>query len=133
VKSCCPGRSQQETGSFTTSRVLSFWEARQSAGWGFLVIRLTIVMPRWIWWLALRFQLAIALEVDGEPLAPVDLVGHGGPLTLIYRYAPCVRTPQRAEKRPTGSRYGQALSLLQPCEGKDLLGSRYASPAEPSG
>ena len=97
------------------------------------MIRLTIVMPRWIWWLAVRFQLAIALEEDGERLAPIDLVGHGGPLTLIYRYAPCVRAPQRVEKRPTGPRYRQAPSLLQPCEGKELLSAPYASPAEPAG
>jgi hypothetical protein len=49
------------------------------------VIRLTIDMPRWLWWLALRFRLAIALEVEGELLAPLDLVRHGRPLTLIYR------------------------------------------------
>ena len=49
------------------------------------MIRLTIVMPHWLWWLVLRFRFAIALEVDGEPIAPVDLVGHGEPLTLIYR------------------------------------------------
>jgi hypothetical protein len=50
-----------------------------------VVIRLTIVMPQWLWWLVLRFRFAIALEVDGEPVLPVDLVGHGEPLTLIYR------------------------------------------------
>jgi hypothetical protein len=49
------------------------------------VIRLTIDMPRWIWWLALRFRVSIALEVEGELLAPFDLVQHGRPLTLIYR------------------------------------------------
>ena len=49
------------------------------------MIRLTIDMPRWVWWLALRFRLAIALEVEGELLAPLDLVQHGRPLILIYR------------------------------------------------
>jgi hypothetical protein len=49
------------------------------------VIRLTIDMPHWLWWLALRFRLAIALEVEGELLAPLDLVQHGRVLTLIYR------------------------------------------------
>jgi hypothetical protein len=48
------------------------------------VIRLTIDMPRWVWWLALRFRLAIALEVEGELVRPLDLVQHGRPLTLIY-------------------------------------------------
>jgi hypothetical protein len=48
-------------------------------------MRLTIDMPRWVWWLALRFRLAIALEVEGELLDPLDLVQHGRPLTLIYR------------------------------------------------
>jgi hypothetical protein len=48
------------------------------------VIRLTIDMPRWVWWLALRFRLGIALELEGELLAPLDLVQHGRPLTLIY-------------------------------------------------
>jgi hypothetical protein len=48
------------------------------------MIRLTIDMPRWVWWLALRFRLAIALEVEGEPLVPYDLVQHGRPLTLLY-------------------------------------------------
>ncbi len=49
------------------------------------MIRLTIDMPRWVWWLAFRFRLAIALEVEGELLAPLDLIQHGRPLTLIYR------------------------------------------------
>ncbi|MBJ7600384.1 MAG: hypothetical protein DLM67_23545 [Candidatus Nephthysia bennettiae] len=49
------------------------------------MIRLTIDMPRWVWWLALRFRLGIALELEGELLAPLDLVQHGRPLTLIYR------------------------------------------------
>jgi hypothetical protein len=48
------------------------------------VIRLTIDMPRWIWWLAVRCRLAIAPEVEGEVLAPFDLVQHGRPLTLLY-------------------------------------------------
>jgi hypothetical protein len=49
------------------------------------VIRLTIDMPRWVWWLALRFRLGIALELEGQLLAPLDLVQHGRPLTLIYK------------------------------------------------
>jgi hypothetical protein len=48
------------------------------------VIRLTIDMPRWLWRIALRCQLAIVLEVEGEILAPSDLVQHGRPLTLLY-------------------------------------------------
>jgi hypothetical protein len=48
------------------------------------MIRLTIVLPRWMWWLALRCRVAISLEVDGETLAPYDLVKHGRPLTLLY-------------------------------------------------
>ena len=48
------------------------------------MIRLTIDMPRLVWWLALHLRLAIALEVEGEVLAPLDLVQHGRPLTLIY-------------------------------------------------
>jgi hypothetical protein len=49
------------------------------------LIRLTIDMPRWVWWLALRFRLTISLEVDGQLLTPLDLVQHGRPMTLIYR------------------------------------------------
>jgi hypothetical protein len=48
------------------------------------VIRLTIDMPRWVWWFALRCRLAIALEVEGHLLMPYDLVQHGRPLTLLY-------------------------------------------------
>jgi hypothetical protein len=61
---------------------------RESADGRLLVIRLTIFMPRWIWWLALRFHLGIALEVDGERVPAIDVVSHGGPLTLIYRTPP---------------------------------------------
>ena len=49
------------------------------------MIRLTIDMPRWLWWLALRLGLAITLEVEGERLSPFDLVQHGRPLSLLYR------------------------------------------------
>jgi hypothetical protein len=69
------------------------------------LIRLTIDMPRWVWWLALRFRLAIALEVDGELLAPLDLVQRGRPLTLVYRKG--VPGSQNEEAQPAGRRSGE--------------------------
>jgi hypothetical protein len=69
------------------------------------LIRLTIDMPRWVWWLALRFRLAIALEVDGELLAPLDLVQRGRPLTLIYRYR--VPGSRIEEAQPAKARSGE--------------------------
>jgi hypothetical protein len=60
------------------------------------VIRLTIDMPRWVWWVALRCRLAITLEVEGELLVPYDLVQHGRPLTLLYDGQPIGSSVQSA-------------------------------------
>ena len=68
------------------------------------MIRLTIDMPRWLWWLALRAGLVIAVEVEGEPLRPFDLVKHGRPLSLLYRAdEQATGVEARLETRPAGA------------------------------
>jgi hypothetical protein len=74
------------------------------------LIRLTIDMPRWVWWLALRFRLTIALEVDGELLTPLDLVQHGRPMTLIYR-GRGLRSHMGETRSPSGD---QATPRIRP-------------------
>jgi hypothetical protein len=72
------------------------------------LIRLTIDMPRWVWWLALRFRLTISLEVDGQLLTPLDLVQHGRPMTLIYRGRPLPR--DMVEAKSANQRSGHPAS-----------------------
>ena len=68
------------------------------------LIRLTIDMPRWVWWLALRFRLTISLEADGQLLTPLDLVQHGRPMTIIYRGR--ALPSHLGETKPTEQRSG---------------------------
>jgi hypothetical protein len=72
------------------------------------LIRLTIDMPRWVWWLALRFRLTISLEVDGQLVTPLDLVQHGRPMTLIYRGRPLPR--HMGETKSANQRSGHPAS-----------------------
>ena len=67
------------------------------------MIRLTIDMPRWVWWLALRFGLAIALEVEGQKVAPSDLLQHGRPLILVYSAGADGEKERRRSQRVPGA------------------------------